>query len=135
MTSSAPCLHGTKSYQKNTQRCYRDAVDGSGYCEQHKPKPYTIQGGWVKTAPLPKGWGRVRENILRKHKGICYICGQPGADEVDHIIPRHLGGSDLPHNLAPIHQKLPPHCHRKKTQEEAQEAKKMLRSKRRRGHL
>lgn len=134
MTTSAPCLWGTKAYQRATQRCYKDSIAGTGYCEQHKPESFTTAGG-QKTLPLPKGWGRLRENILRKHKGICYICGEAGADEVDHIIPRHLGGSDLPHNLAPIHQKLPPHCHRQKTQEEAQEARKQLRSKRRRGHL
>ena len=54
--------------------------------------------------------------ILRRDKGICYVCGKAGATEVDHIIPLCEGGDDTDANRAAIH-KVP--CHQAKTQAEA----------------
>ena len=42
--------------------------------------------------------------------------------EVDHIHPRHLGGTDDPQNL----QALCPHCHRKKTFSESTKSKSTI---------
>jgi 5-methylcytosine-specific restriction protein A len=67
--------------------------------------------------------------VLRRDKGICYLCGEAGADTVDHIV----AGDDhsLP-NLASVHDRIPPHCHRLKSSNEGNEAKKNNRIKRRR---
>ena len=35
----------------------------------------------------------------------CALCGKPGADTADHIIPYDAGGSDDLDNLRPAHQK------------------------------
>ena len=40
---------------------------------------------------------------MRAHQGICYICGQAGADAIDHIVAVSWGGSDDISNLAPAH--------------------------------
>jgi hypothetical protein len=40
---------------------------------------------------------------MRAHQGICYICGQVGADAIDHIVAVSWGGSDDISNLAPAH--------------------------------
>jgi len=69
-----------------------------------------------RVAPLPKGWAKTRKRILRRDRGVCYICGRPGANQVDHIRPAADGGSDDDTNLAAVHA-YP--CHAAKTAREA----------------
>lgn len=45
-----------------------------------------------------KLWFRRRAIILKMHDYACYYCGDP-ANTVDHIKPRHLGGTDHINNL------------------------------------
>lgn len=49
---------------------------------------------------------------MRTHRGICHVCGAPGADEVDHVLALALGGDDDPANRRPIHSRP---CHVAKT--------------------
>lgn len=35
---------------------------------------------------------------------ICALCGDPGADTVDHVIPLSEGGTNWPDNLQPAHR-------------------------------
>lgn len=70
--------------------------------------------------------------VMHMHDGICHVCGRPGADQVDHVIPtapeardpehRHLPLSviDATSNLRPIHERP---CHIEKTQTEAARAR------------
>lgn len=56
-------------------------------------------------------WRNLRAAILTT-SDICAECGQPGADQVDHIIPVHLR-PDLeydPANLRPYHGRKTPGC-------------------------
>lgn len=55
-----------------------------------------------------------RERILRA-SNICWICGKPGADSVDHVIPLNKGGTNAISNLKPAH--LFP-CNRAKSDKE-----------------
>lgn len=71
--------------------------------------------GW--SYPTPPGWTATRTRILRRDKHICYVCGKPGANQVDHIRPRAEGGNDNDNNLAAIHARP---CHAAKTQRERQ---------------
>lgn len=32
-------------------------------------------------------WARLRAQVLREEHGICWLCGQDGADTADHIVP------------------------------------------------
>ena len=52
-------------------------------------------------------WKSVRKSILARDMNTCYVCGDPNANEVDHIRPRSKGGADYdPENLAAIKKKL-----------------------------
>lgn len=42
-----------------------------------------------------------RDAIFRRYKGVCWVCGGFGS-EIDHVVPRSLGGSDHKENLRPI---------------------------------
>lgn len=46
---------------------------------------------------------------------ICHLCGQDGADTIDHVV---AGDNHELTNLAPAHDKVWPHCHRRKTSAE-----------------
>lgn len=70
--------------------------------------------GYTRTS-TPE-WKRTRARILARDRGTCHVCGQPGADEVDHMLAVSEGGTEDDANLAAIHG-VP--CHRRKTQAEA----------------
>ena len=59
-------------------------------------------------------WRRTRARIL-KANDVCWICGKPGADSIDHVVPVIRGGTDDPANLRPAH--LHP-CNRAKSDKE-----------------
>ena len=85
-----------------------------------------MSGGWVKAGPSHTGtrqWRKVRAQVLERDRGICHVCGEPGSDQVDHLVPWHLTHDDSPDNLAPIHSEP---CHRVKTQQEAAAARRAL---------
>lgn len=66
---------------------------------------------------LPAGWSAlIVPRILARDQGICYLCGQPGADAVDHIV---AGDDHRDHNLAAVHDNP---CHRRKTADEGHAA-------------
>ncbi|QGH75629.1 HNH endonuclease [Mycobacterium phage DreamCatcher] len=76
---------------------------------------------WGDSRPeMPPGWDKVRASVLQR-SDICYVCGRRGADEVDHVKPRHQGGGEGG-NLRPIHSSP---CHARKSAMEgvAQRAK------------
>lgn len=64
-------------------------------------------------------WRHLRTQILERDNYTCHICGRPGANEVDHLLPASRGGSDHPSNLAAIHQL----CHRRKSSAEGSAAR------------
>ena len=60
---------------------------------------------WKETKPIkgstskwPRSLKYVKRWVLIRDNHICAYCGEPG-NQVDHVIPRHLGGSDFPSNL------------------------------------
>jgi 5-methylcytosine-specific restriction endonuclease McrA len=72
---------------------------------------------------MPAGWSATRRRVLRK-SDVCYLCHQPGADEVDHVVPRHQGGGDDESNLRSVHR----FCHSKKSSAEGHARKRALRA-------
>lgn len=55
----------------------------------------------TRRARLPANWdSELRPAVFARDGTICHWCGQPGADEIDHIIP---GDDHSLDNLGPIH--------------------------------
>ena len=89
----------------------------------HHPRPRTNRQPWASSTRLgrlPKDWPATRARILRRDRRICWICGGPGADAVDHVIP---GDDHAETNLRAVHDRLPPHCHRRKSSIEGHAAR------------
>jgi len=46
---------------------------------------------------------RLNRWVMARWHGVCHVCNQPGADQVDHVVPLSAGGSDGWENRRPIH--------------------------------
>lgn len=65
----------------------------------------------MRDARHSRAWReRIVPRILRRDGGICHLCGQPGADTADHLVPVAQGGTHTPSNLRAAHQT----CNRKR---------------------
>ena len=58
---------------------------------------------------MSRGWGgrkvpALTAMVFAEQGRVCHLCGMPGADSIDHIIPRASGGDDSPANLRPAHR-------------------------------
>lgn len=77
--------------------------------------------GSTRSSRLPKNWRtEIRPAAFARYGDTCHICGQPGADEIDHLIP---GDDHSIENLRPIHgwrTGLP--CHTRKSSAEGRAA-------------
>lgn len=85
-------------------------------CDEHQLPAFSTN---YRTERLPEGWGAVRDAIIRRDEGICYLCREYGADGVDHI---ENNDDNRPENLKAVHDKQPNSqgiiCHRYKTSQE-----------------
>lgn len=90
-----------------------------------------MTGHWANStrrARLPPGWATVIvPRILKRDRRVCYLCGAPGADTVDHVRP---GDDHSDSNLAAVHDRNPPHCHRTKSSREGATARWAVRERR-----
>lgn len=48
-------------------------------------------------------WQAIVVRVVRRDRGVCWICGEPGANSVDHVVRRRDGGSDRLSNLRAAH--------------------------------
>jgi 5-methylcytosine-specific restriction protein A len=48
-------------------------------------------------------WQTLRQKVLARDRGCCYLCDQLGADQVDHLVEVAQGGSNDLSNLASCH--------------------------------
>lgn len=85
-------------------------VRARAHCDEHEREPW--HGSTWQTQGKPPGWDATRTAVLERDRHVCWWCQTPGATAVDHLVPRVVGGSDDPSNLAPIHASP---CHEAKT--------------------
>lgn len=74
---------------------------------------------------LPTDWPQRCAAVRARDGDTCWLCGQPGADTIDH---KQVGDNHELDNLAPVHDRNPPHCHRYKSSAEGNTARAALRA-------
>lgn len=87
-----------------------------------------MPGHWVgsdRSARLPSNWDEICAEVWERDGDTCHLCGQAGADTIDHKQP---GDNHHPSNLGPVHDRNPPHCHRRKSSAEGNAARAALRA-------
>lgn len=62
---------------------------------------------------VPTDWKTRKALVLKRHAGICHVCGHGQAEQVDHLLNLARGGNHEPANLAPIHGTHCPTCGRR----------------------
>lgn len=81
---------------------------------------------------MPRRTGRhwrevIVPHILDRDAGICHLCGRPGADSADHIIPTSKGGAEYEdHNLAAVHHKVWPRCNIRRGDRSVEQARALI---------
>lgn len=105
-------------------RC-SELVVRDGKCQTHQRPAWQ---GSTRKQRLPSDWSTRRLVVLKRDKGICYVCQGPNADTVDHVI---AGDDHSLNNLKAIHQNVAPYCHRSKSSQEGHQAKRDQRIRRR----
>jgi 5-methylcytosine-specific restriction endonuclease McrA len=65
-----------------------------GRCELHRQRRRPYSG---------HAWARIVARVVRRDRGICWLCGRTGADSADHIVRVRDGGSDDLANLRAAH--------------------------------
>lgn len=94
-------------------------------CDDHQLPAFSTN---YRTERLPDNWAQLRETVLRRDKGVCYLCGEYGADAVDHI--ENNDNNELS-NLKAVHHNVRNsqglQCHRQKTSWEGWKGKQQKR--------
>jgi 5-methylcytosine-specific restriction protein A len=90
------------------------------YCPAHTPKPWATSNRKHHVSLSGSAQQARAKRVLARDFGLCHVCGQAGADQVDHVIALAHGGADSEGNLAAIHAEP---RHRAKTQAEARSSR------------
>lgn len=70
-------------------------------CQRELDRKQNRDRGTANERGYNYSYQQVRKLVLAD--GICHICGEPGADTVDHLVPVSMGGTNELENLAPAH--------------------------------
>lgn len=108
-----------KRPQRPCRKCKKLHRNKTGYCDEHEELSNWKNWKHAKLTTTERGyghaWEKIKKRILRRDKALCQPCKRVGrltqADDVDHIIAKHKGGSDRDDNLECICKP----CHRLKT--------------------
>ena len=66
-----------------------------GIRQWKKPK---VKPEYHPASKYPAGYKTMKKYIMERDKWICAYCGE-AASKIDHVVPKHLGGKDIPSNL------------------------------------
>lgn len=122
MSAPIPCL---------IDGCFREATF-KGRCQTHRLPAFA---GNYRAERLPSDWKTRKAIVLKRDSPkdvqgnivgtpICYLCGGPDADGVDHVEPND---DDSFSNLKAVHHNVEPRCHWTKTAHEGNSMREGLR--------
>ncbi|TAN59223.1 MAG: HNH endonuclease [Rhodospirillales bacterium] len=94
MPTAAPRLCACGSIIPAGQRCPR--------CATKRVRTDAIDRTYGTQA-----WRKTALSVIWRDRGICHVCGKPGADTAHHVIEKRHSGSDDPSNLRAVHRS----CH------------------------
>jgi 5-methylcytosine-specific restriction endonuclease McrA len=57
-----------------------------------------------------RGLQTLRKRVFATYGDECWLCGQEGADTIDHLVMISQGGSDTIENLRPAHGRKTSYC-------------------------
>lgn len=93
-----------------------------GRCQNHQLPAFHTN---YRSERLPKNWAQLKQVVMARDKGVCYMCNETGADGVDHL---KNNDDDRLTNLAAVHHNNPNskgvYCHRAKTAQEGNQARR-----------
>lgn len=89
-------------------------------CAVHGRKPWSTSRRAARSQLGGSAQQKRAQFILDRDDTICHVCGYPGADQADHVVPLAEGGLDTVENMAAIHSEP---CHREKTDRESRAAR------------
>lgn len=94
--------------------CRAYAASGSSYCEHHqltsKPPAWATSTKSRHERGYGDDWYAVAA-IVRAEEPVCRICKREATQQVDHITPKSMGGTNDRHNLQGVCKR----CHARKT--------------------
>ncbi len=61
-----------------------------------------------------QAWRKLAASVVVRDRGICHICGQPGADTAHHLMAKRDGGADHHANLRAVHRGCHNSAHRRR---------------------
>jgi 5-methylcytosine-specific restriction enzyme A len=96
------------------------ALTGTGRCPEHTRPAWSTSTRKQRVGLSGYAEQQRSGEIIRRDRGICHVCGNPGADQADHIVALGEGGPDSPENMAAIHARP---CHQRKTAAESARAR------------
>lgn len=113
----------TRIYRTVCKSCKTNKSTGKdGYCDRCRKPNWELwqsRKGNRHERGYGNGWLLIRRYVLQRDNYLCQHCLLSGrytsATEVDHIIPKSLGGSDSYDNLQSLCKK----CHSRKTSRES----------------
>jgi 5-methylcytosine-specific restriction endonuclease McrA len=68
----------------------------------------------LETSNPPRAQRKLAGSVVARDRGICHICGQPGADTDHHLMAKRDGGADHPANLCAVHRGCHNSAHRRR---------------------
>jgi 5-methylcytosine-specific restriction protein A len=73
-------------------------------------KPYRLMSAVERAGRKGQVWESKRRATFARFGDVCWLCGRPGADTVDHVTPLSLGGTSDLDNLRPAHGAKTDYC-------------------------
>lgn len=105
--------------------CTSLADGNTAYCQQHQRQAWQSSGRDPQASAAERGygaeWRAIRGRVLARDKFTCQVCGSHNANHVDHITPKHQGGTDDMGNLRAMCEA----CHQTKSSSEGGRASRI----------